>query len=44
MSRGLGTQLFQALFDVLRQTDVCLAIGGIEFPNSASVVLHQKWV
>lgn len=40
--RGLGTGLYHALFDALKQKQVRVVIGGIGFPNPASVVLHQK--
>jgi phosphinothricin acetyltransferase len=43
LGRGLGTQLYAALFAVLRQSEVHFAIGGIALPNDASVALHEKF-
>jgi phosphinothricin acetyltransferase len=41
--RGLGTQLYAALFAQLRSTGIHTAIGGIALPNPASVALHEKF-
>lgn len=43
IGRGLGTQLYAALFDRLRYTDAHAAIGVISLPNAASVALHEKF-
>lgn len=43
LGRGLGTQLYAALFTALRQSEVHFAIGGIALPNDASVALHEKF-
>jgi L-amino acid N-acyltransferase YncA len=40
--RGLGTQLYAALFGELARGDCHVAIGGITLPNGASVALHEK--
>ena len=40
---GLGTQLYQALFDSLADLDIHLALGGITLPNPASVALHERF-
>jgi L-amino acid N-acyltransferase YncA len=40
--RGIGTQLYGALMDDLRQKGLHVAIGGIALPNQASVALHEK--
>jgi len=40
--RGIGTELYSALIDALRQTDVHCAIGGVALPNPGSVALHEK--
>ena len=40
--RGVGTQLYGALIDVLRQRQFHCVIGGISLPNIASVALHEK--
>lgn len=41
--QGIGSKLYQALFEQLRQTDIHLVIGGITLPNDASVALHEKF-
>lgn len=43
IGQGLGTLLYAALFESLRQTDVHVAIGGIALPNEASIALHEKF-
>ncbi|MEA5462578.1 GNAT family N-acetyltransferase [Leptothoe sp. PORK10 BA2] len=40
--QGLGTQLYQALFQSLAAEDVHRAYAGITLPNVASIALHQK--
>jgi phosphinothricin acetyltransferase len=40
--RGLGTKLYQALLDDLRQRGIHSVIGGIALPNAGSVALHEK--
>ena len=40
--QGLGTALYAALLDQLREAGVHLVIGGIAQPNAASVALHEK--
>ena len=40
--RGIGTALYRALLEALRQLDVHMVIGGIAQPNEASVALHEK--
>ena len=41
--RGLGTRLYQALFDDLVDSDFHVAVGGVTLPNTASVALHQHF-
>jgi phosphinothricin acetyltransferase len=41
--RGLGTRLYGALFEVLRDEDVHRAYAGITLPNPASIALHQRF-
>lgn len=43
LSKGLGTKLYQVLFDELRRKNIHSAIGGITLPNEASVALHEKF-
>ncbi len=40
--RGMGTALYTALFDQLRQRGIHAAMGGIALPNPASIALHEK--
>jgi phosphinothricin acetyltransferase len=40
---GIGTQLYSALFEALRQEDVHRAYAGITLPNEASVAIHRKF-
>ncbi len=41
--RGLGTLLYQKLFEELEKTSVHRAYGGITLPNCASIALHKKF-
>ncbi len=41
-SRGLGSQLYAALFERLRTAGMHAAIGGVALPNDASIALHEK--
>jgi phosphinothricin acetyltransferase len=41
--RGLGSQLYAALFEALRGEDIRLAVAGITIPNDASIALHERF-
>lgn len=41
--KGLGTQLYAALFDLLKNKPVHVVVGGITLPNAASIALHEKF-
>ena len=41
--RGLGTTLYEELFQQLRRLSVHVVIGGIALPNPASIALHEKF-
>ena len=41
--RGLGTQLYEALFARLEPTGMHSLLGCISLPNEASVALHEKF-
>ncbi len=41
--RGLGTQLYAALFAELERRGIHAVLGGIALPNDASVALHEKF-
>jgi L-amino acid N-acyltransferase YncA len=40
--KGLGSLLYQALFQQLKSTKIKILIGGITLPNDSSVALHEK--
>lgn len=40
--RGLGTLLYNALFDALAEEDVHRAYAGVVLPNDASLALHER--
>ncbi|MGB0579810.1 MAG: arsinothricin resistance N-acetyltransferase ArsN1 family B [Limisphaerales bacterium] len=40
--RGLGKQLYQRLFELLREMKIHTVIGGIALPNDPSVGLHES--
>lgn len=42
MSRGFGTQLYQALIRQLSSLGVHAVIAGVALPNPASIALHKK--
>ena len=41
--KGVGTQLYQALFSELKVRSIHSVISGITLPNQASVALHEKF-
>ncbi len=42
--RGVGSALYDALFDLLRaRGDIHAVIGGIALPNDASIALHERF-
>jgi len=43
IGRRIGSQLYRALLDELRQRKFHSVIGGIALPNDASVALHEKF-
>jgi phosphinothricin acetyltransferase len=40
--RGIGRQLYGALFDAIASEDVHTIVAGIALPNDASVALHER--
>lgn len=42
-TKGLGTDLYGALFRLIEGEDIHRAYGGITLPNDASVALHRKF-
>ena len=43
LRRGVGSTLYQVLFDALRGEDIASFIAGITLPNEASLVLHARF-
>jgi L-amino acid N-acyltransferase YncA len=43
IGRRIGSELYRALLDELRQRKFHTVIGGIALPNDASVALHEKF-
>ena len=43
LGKGVGTQLYEALFSELKNCSIHSVIGGITLPNQASVALHEKF-
>ena len=41
-AKGIGSKLYQELFDIVSREDVHCAVAGIALPNDASVKLHEK--
>jgi L-amino acid N-acyltransferase YncA len=41
--KGIGTQLYNALFALLREKSIHVVIGVIALPNKASIILHEKF-
>ena len=41
--RGVGTQLYSALFNALEAENIRLAIAGTTIPNAASIALHERF-
>lgn len=41
--KGLGSLLYQSLFEQLKSTQIKILISGITLPNEASVALHEKF-
>ena len=40
--KGIGTELYAALMEELKKTDIHTVLGGISVPNPASIALHKK--
>ena len=41
--RGIGSMLYRALFDALKNQDINRLFAGITIPNEASIKLHRKF-
>lgn len=42
VGRGVGRQLYTALFDAVAAEDVQTIVAGVALPNAASVTLHER--
>ena len=43
IGRGIGSQLYAALFEALSGEDIRLAVGSITVPNDVSIALHERF-
>lgn len=43
VGRGIGSALYAALFEVLREETLHIAIGAIAVPNPPSIALHERF-
>ena len=41
--RGIGAQLYAALFAAIANEDICTIVAGYTLPNAASEALHQRF-
>ena len=42
-AKGFGSALYTRLFELLRQKNIHVVLGGISLPNQASIALHEKF-
>ncbi len=42
-AKGIGSELYTRLFNLLKQKSVHVVLGGISLPNEASIALHEKF-
>jgi phosphinothricin acetyltransferase len=42
VGRGIGTALYRALFDLLKDEDINRIVAGVTLPNPASIALHER--
>jgi phosphinothricin acetyltransferase len=43
MGRGVGTLLYERLFEALEAEDVHRAYAGVTLPNAASIRIHERF-
>src|SRR5215470_3613583 len=43
VGKGIGSRLYQALFDALREEDIHRFVAGYTMPNSATAALHARF-
>ena len=42
VGRGIGRQLYGALFDAIADEHVHTIVAGVALPNAASIALHER--
>jgi phosphinothricin acetyltransferase len=42
VGRGIGTALYRALFELLKNEDINRIVAGVTLPNPASLALHER--
>ena len=40
--RGIGTALYRALFELVKDEDINRIVAGVTLPNPASIALHER--
>ena len=43
IGRGIGRELYTALFDAMAKEDVHTIVAGVALPNAASIALHERF-
>ena len=43
VGRGIGRELYAALFDAMAKEDVHTIVAGVALPNAASIALHERF-
>ena len=43
VGRGIGRELYAAIFDVIAHEDVHTIVAGVALPNDASIALHERF-
>ena len=43
IGRGIGRELYAALFDAMAKEDVHTIVAGVALPNAASIALHERF-
>jgi phosphinothricin acetyltransferase len=43
VGRGIGTRLYEGLFEALLSEDIHRIVAGVSLPNPGSIALHQRF-
>lgn len=43
VGKGIGTALYTALFDAIKDEDIYMLVAGITLPNEGSIALHERF-